>query len=89
MLITGFQFWPKFPVDRRSAEIPCLNRREAHDRTWLGRSTVRSLRPSTAFHFIGLALDPPKPDAEHRYTATDITHLGINNLSGEGLGNAT
>ncbi|WP_153131667.1 hypothetical protein [Dechloromonas hortensis] len=58
-----------------------MNRHEAHDRTWLVRGTVRSLRPCTAFHFIGLALDPAKPDAEHRYTATDITHLGINNLS--------
>lgn len=58
-----------------------MNRREAHDRTWLGRGTVRSLRLSTAFHIIGLALDPAKPDTEHRYTATDITHLGINNLN--------
>lgn len=62
-----------------------MEAREARQSNWLGRSTVRSLRPGTAFDLIGLPIDPTKADTEHRYDATDITHLGINNLSGEAI----
>ena len=62
-----------------------MEARDARQSNWLGRSTVRSLRLGTAFDLIGLPSDPTKADTEHRYDATDITHLGINNLSGEAI----
>ncbi|WP_434516413.1 DUF2345 domain-containing protein [Dechloromonas sp. ARDL1] len=58
---------------------------EARQSGWLARSTVRSLRPGTYFDLIGLPLNPANPKAEHQYLAADITHVGINNLSGEAI----
>lgn len=55
---------------------------EARYQTWLGRGTVRSLTAGTRFDLTGLPLNPAQPDAEHRYAITEITHVGINNLSG-------
>jgi uncharacterized protein involved in type VI secretion and phage assembly len=60
-----------------------MEAREARQSGWLGRGAVRSLRPGTCFDLVGLPVDPANPSAEHRYAATDITHLGINNLSSE------
>lgn len=62
-----------------------MEAREARQSNWLARSTVRSLRPGTHFDLIGLPLDPANPKVEHKYLATDITHVGINNLSGEAI----
>ena len=62
-----------------------MEAREARQSNWFARSTVRSLRPGTHFDLIGLPLDPANPKVEHKYLATDITHVGINNLSGEAI----
>ncbi|WP_434516410.1 hypothetical protein AB6Q56_07290 [Dechloromonas sp. ARDL1] len=62
-----------------------MESREARQSGWLTRSTVRSLRPGTYFDLIGLPHDPANPKAEHQYLAADITHVGINNLSGEAI----
>ena len=80
----GLYAWANAAEAERYGRL-AMEAREAGHRTWLGRGTVRSLRPGTAFDLIGLPIDPAKPEAEHRYTATDITHLGINNLSGEAI----
>src|SRR5574343_658750 len=80
----GLYAWANAGEAERYGRL-AMEAREARHRTWLGRSTVRSLRPGTAFDLIGLPIDPAKADAEHRYAPTDITHLGINNLSGEAI----
>ena len=80
----GLYTWANAAEAERYGRL-AMEAREAGHRTWLGRSTVRSQRPGTAFDLIGLPIDPAKADAEHRYTPTDITHLGINNLSGEAI----
>ena len=41
-----------------------MEARDARQSNWLGRSTVRSLRPGTAFDLIGLPIDPTKADTE-------------------------
>ena len=46
---------------------------------------MRSLRPGTHFDLIGLPHDRANPKAEHKYLTADITHVGINNLSGEAI----
>ncbi|MBS1130014.1 MAG: Rhs element Vgr protein [Proteobacteria bacterium] len=80
----GLYAWANAAEAERYGRL-AMEAREAGHRTWLGRSTVRSLRPGTVFDLIGLPINPAKADAEHRYAATDITHLGINNLSGEAI----
>ncbi|MCG2577023.1 type VI secretion system tip protein VgrG [Dechloromonas sp. XY25] len=80
----GLYAWANAAEAERYGRL-AMETREARQGGWLGRGTVRSLRPGTAFDLIGLPLDPANPKAEHRYTATDITHLGINNLSGEAI----
>jgi len=62
-----------------------MEARETRQRTWLARSTVRSLRPGTCFDLIGLPTDTQQAAFEHKYLAADITHVGINNLSGEAI----
>lgn len=62
-----------------------MESREARQIGWLTRSTVRSLRPGTHFDLIGLPHDRANPKAEHKYLTADITHVGINNLSGEAI----
>ncbi|WP_265944452.1 type VI secretion system Vgr family protein [Dechloromonas sp. A34] len=67
---------------------------EARYRTWLGRGTVRSLTVGTRVDLIGLPGNPANPEADHRYAPkevplgyaiTEVTHVGINNLSGEAI----
>ncbi|HXE40789.1 MAG TPA: type VI secretion system Vgr family protein [Azonexus sp.] len=58
---------------------------EARYRTWLGLGTVRSLTVGTRIDLIGLPGNPAKPEADHRYAITEVTHVGINNLSGEAI----
>ena len=62
-----------------------MEAREARQSNWLGRSTVRSLRPGTAFDLIGLPIDPTKAVFYNCYVDNVIIHLGINNLSGEAI----
>ncbi|PKO86144.1 MAG: Rhs element Vgr protein, partial [Betaproteobacteria bacterium HGW-Betaproteobacteria-12] len=54
---------------------------EARYQTWLGRSTVRSLRPGTHLDLVGLPHDPSQT-ADHRFAISEVTHVGINNLTG-------
>lgn len=58
---------------------------EARYRTWLGRSTVRSLTVGTRIDLIGLPFDSANREVEHRFSITGVTHIGINNLSGEAI----
>lgn len=60
-----------------------MEAREARARTWLGRSTVRSLIPGTRLDLVGLPVDPEAPAADHRYAVTAVTHVGFNNLTGQ------
>lgn len=55
-------------AQKLSADTPqeVMEAREAGHRTWLGRGTVRSLRPGSAFDLIGLPVDPAKAEAEPR-----------------------
>ncbi|NMG42695.1 type VI secretion system tip protein VgrG [Aromatoleum toluvorans] len=58
---------------------------EACASTFLGRGTVRSLRPGTFLAVNGLPLDPaahPAPAGE-RFAVLDVLHAGINNLDAE------
>ncbi len=67
---------------------------EARYQTWLGRGTVRSLAVGTRLDLIGLPTDHNQPEADHRYApqeaplgciVTDLTHLGINNLTADAM----
>ncbi|PKO89595.1 MAG: Rhs element Vgr protein [Betaproteobacteria bacterium HGW-Betaproteobacteria-12] len=55
---------------------------EARYQTWLGRSTVRSLRPGTRLDLVDLPQDPGQ-SADHRFAIREVVHVGINNLTGE------
>ncbi|WP_018988004.1 type VI secretion system Vgr family protein [Aromatoleum toluclasticum] len=58
---------------------------EARASTFLGRGTVRSLRPGSFVAVNGLPLDPataPAPEGE-RFAVLDVLHVGINNLDAE------
>ncbi|KAB2912436.1 MAG: type VI secretion system tip protein VgrG, partial [Dechloromonas sp.] len=57
---------------------------EARYQTWLGRSTVRSLRPGTRLDLVGLPQEPNQP-ADHRFAIRQVSHLGINNLTGASM----
>ncbi len=78
----GLYAWANAAEAERYGRL-AMEAREARQSAWLARSTVRSLRPGTWFELIGLPLDLAKPKAEQAFTATDITHLGINNLNGD------
>ena len=78
----GLYAWANAAEAERYGRL-AMEAREARQSGWLARSTVRSLRPGTHFDLIGLPLDPQQAAFEHKYLATDITHVGINNLSGE------
>jgi type VI secretion system secreted protein VgrG len=59
-----------------------MEAREARQRSWLGCGTVRSLRPGWCFDLI----DAPQAkgsEALRRFAVLGVTHVGINNLSGE------
>jgi len=58
---------------------------EARYRTWLGRSTVRSLAPGTRLDLVDLPLAPDARDIPPGYAVTEVSHVGINNLSGEAI----
>jgi len=58
---------------------------EAGYQTWLGRGTVRSLSPGSRLDLVGLPVNPAKPEDEHKYSITEVIHVGINNLSGEAI----
>ncbi|HJV25932.1 MAG TPA: type VI secretion system Vgr family protein [Aromatoleum sp.] len=69
---------------------------EARSETFLGRATVRSLRPGGAFDLMGSPLDAlagavGAGDAERdrRFAVTDVLHIGINNLTGESIAGIT
>ena len=78
----GLYAWANAGEAERYGRL-AMEAREARQSGWLGRSTVRSLRPGTRFDLVGLPVDPANPSAERRYAVTDITHLGINNLPSE------
>ena len=80
----GLYAWANADEAERYGRL-AMEAREARQCGWLGRSTVRSLRPGTCFDLVGLPLDPGNPEAEHRYAPTDVTHVGINNLSGDSI----
>jgi len=80
----GLYAWATASEAERYGRL-AMESREARQSGWLARSTVRSLRPGTHFDLIGLPHDPANPKAEHKYLAADITHVGINNLSGEAI----
>ena len=80
----GLYAWANAGEAERYGRL-AMEARETRQRTWLARSTVRSLRPGTAFDLICLPIDPQQTSFEHRYNATDITHVGINNLSGDAI----
>ncbi|MCK9987711.1 MAG: type VI secretion system secreted protein VgrG [Azoarcus sp.] len=60
---------------------------EAHAGIFLGRGTVRSLRPGTFVAVNGLPRDPATPAAPaaagERFAVLDVIHAGINNLDAE------
>ena len=64
---------------------------EARYQTWLGRGTVRSLRPGTRLDLVGLPRAPATtagsaaPDDANGYAITEVEHLGINNLTGDAM----
>ncbi|WP_428825455.1 type VI secretion system Vgr family protein [Azonexus sp. IMCC34842] len=59
---------------------------EARYQTWLGRGTVRSLRPGTRLDLLGLPSQPDAPnDGPAGYVITEVSHLGINNLTGQSI----
>lgn len=80
----GLYAWANAAEAERYGRL-AMEAREVRETGWLGRSSVRSLRPGTWFDLIGLPLDRANPQAEHRYAPTGITHLGINNLGGESI----
>ncbi|HLO65275.1 MAG TPA: type VI secretion system Vgr family protein, partial [Azonexus sp.] len=80
----GLYAWADAAEAERYGRL-AMEAREARQSNWLGRSTVRSLRPGSAFELIGLPLDPTQPEAERRYLATDVTHVGINNLCAQAM----
>ncbi len=80
----GLYAWATASEAERYGRL-AMESREARQSGWLARSTVRTLRPGTYFDLIGVPHDPANPKAEHQYLATDITHVGINNLSGEAI----
>ena len=80
----GLYAWANASEAERYGRL-AMEAREARQGNWLGRSTVRSLRPGTAFDVVGLPLAPSNAQVEHRYQATDITHVGINNLNAEAM----
>jgi type VI secretion system secreted protein VgrG len=53
---------------------------EARYQTFLGRGTVRTLRPGTCFDLVNAPLGSTD---DHRFAVVGVTHVGINNLSGE------
>lgn len=57
---------------------------EARYQTWLGRGTVRSLRPGTRLDLVDLPHDPGQP-ADPRFAISEVIHVGINNLTGEAI----
>ena len=57
---------------------------EARYRTWLGRSTVRSLSVGTRIDVVDLP-QSANAQADHRYAITEVTHLGINNLVADAM----
>ena len=58
---------------------------EARYRTWLGRGTVRSLRSGTRLDLVGLPVSSSQSEAGQQYAITEVTHVGINNLSGASM----
>ena len=80
----GLYAWANAGEAERYGRL-AMEAREARQSGWFGRSTVRSLRPGTCFDLVGLPLDPGNLRAEQRYALTDITHTGINNLSGDSI----
>jgi type VI secretion system secreted protein VgrG len=57
---------------------------EARYETRLGRGTVRTFRPGCCFDLVG-GLSLASSDEKPRYAVLDVTHVGINNLSGEAM----
>jgi Rhs element Vgr protein len=55
---------------------------EARYQTFLGRGTVRTLRPGTCFDLVNAPLGSAD---DHRFAVVSVTHVGINNLSGEAM----
>ena len=57
---------------------------EARNKTWLGRSTVRTFRPGSTFDLTESTLDVlaslGQGDDDRRFLLTSVTHAGINNL---------
>jgi len=76
----GLYAWANAAEAERYGKL-AMEAREARQRTWLGRSTVRSLRPGWRFDLVGLPVSVGQR-SEHRYAASRVTHVGINNLSG-------
>lgn len=60
---------------------------EARNKTWLGRSTVRSLRPGTCFELTNSMLDAldelGQDPAQREFAVLSVQHLGINNMPKE------
>jgi type VI secretion system VgrG family protein len=80
-------------ADRREAEhrlAQLLEAREADFKAFLGRGTVRSFRPGQGFTLTGSPLDALADEAGNdpearRFALRELTHVGINNLSGEAI----
>ena len=69
-----------------------LEAREARFKTFIGRGTVRSFRPGTAFTLsespLDALVDDPQEaadDSARRFALCELIHVGINNLSGEAM----
>lgn len=60
---------------------------EARHTTFVGRGTVRSFRPGTAFDLLDAPHDTTDPASAEppRLSLLELTHVGINNLSGEAI----
>lgn len=59
-----------------------METQEVRESTWVGRGTVRSLRPGYHFRVSGLPAGQGSSDGYH---VASITHLGINNLTASPL----
>lgn len=77
----GLYAWANAAEAERYGRL-AMEAREARQMTWLGRGTVRSLRPGAWFQVSDLPTEP-RQGKQHRYHATEITHVGINNLTAE------
>ncbi|BAL22771.1 Rhs element Vgr protein [Azoarcus sp. KH32C] len=77
-------------IEAERAQRLLMEAMEARNEIFLGRGTVRSLRPGSCFDLMGSPLDtlvaalaPGDSERDRRFAVTEVLHVGINNLSAE------